>query len=65
MSLTFAASGDITVTLPAGTGYIGTAPDFKIGETWELSFRDKIDVYKRQPEQIADMEREDEEQEIE
>lgn len=42
MSLTFAASGDITVTLPAGTGYIGTAPDFKNGETWELSFKDKI-----------------------
>ncbi|MFR6644975.1 MAG: BppU family phage baseplate upper protein, partial [Acutalibacteraceae bacterium] len=33
MRLTFAASGDITVTLPAGTGYIGTAPDFKNGET--------------------------------
>ena len=42
MRLTFAASGDITVTLPAGTGYIGTAPDFKNGETWELSFKDKI-----------------------
>lgn len=28
MRLNFAASGDITVTLPAGTGYIGTAPDF-------------------------------------
>lgn len=42
MRLNFAASGDITVTLPAGTGYIGTAPDFKNGETWELSFKDKI-----------------------
>ena len=42
MRLTFAASGEITVTLPAGTGYIGTAPDFKNGETWELSFKDKI-----------------------
>ena len=42
MRLTFAASGDITVTLPAGTGYIGTAPDFKNGETWELSFKDKV-----------------------
>jgi hypothetical protein len=42
MRLRFAASGDITVTLPAGTGYIGTAPDFKNGETWELSFKDKI-----------------------
>ena len=42
MRLDFAASGDITVTLPAGTGYIGTAPDFKNGETWELSFKDKI-----------------------
>ena len=42
MRLNFAASGNITVTLPAGTGYIGTAPDFKNGETWELSFKDKI-----------------------
>lgn len=42
MRLTFAASGDITVTLPAGTGYIGTAPDFKNSEIWELSFKDKI-----------------------
>ena len=42
MRLTFAASGDITVTLPTGTRYIGTAPDFKNGETWELSFKDKI-----------------------
>ena len=42
MRLNFATSGDITVTLPAGTGYIGTAPDFHNGETWELSFKDKI-----------------------
>ncbi len=42
MRLSFAESGTITVTLPAGTGYIGTAPDFKNGETWELSFKDKI-----------------------
>ena len=42
MRLTFAASGNVTVTLPAGTKYIGTAPDFKNGETWELSFKDKI-----------------------
>ena len=42
MRLNFAASGDITVTLPAGTGYIGTAPDFKNGETWEMSIKDKI-----------------------
>lgn len=42
MSLTFAASGNITVTLPADTKYIGTAPDFKNGETWELSFKDKV-----------------------
>lgn len=42
MRLNFAASGNVTVTLPAGTKYIGTAPDFKNGETWELSFKDKI-----------------------
>ena len=42
MRLTFATSGTITVTLPAETKYIGTAPDFKNGETWELSFKDKV-----------------------
>ena len=42
MRLTFADSGNITVTLPADTKYIGTAPDFKNGETWELSFKDKV-----------------------
>lgn len=42
MRLTFAVSGTITVTLPAETKYIGTAPDFKNGEIWELSFKDKV-----------------------
>lgn len=42
MRLTFAASGDITVILPTGTKYIGTAPDFKNGETWELSIKDGV-----------------------
>lgn len=42
MRLKFAASGNITVTLPADTKYIGSAPDFKNGETWELSFKDKV-----------------------
>ena len=42
MRLSFAASGDITVTLPSGTGYIGSAPNFQNGEIWELSFKDKI-----------------------
>ena len=42
MRLTFAESGNITVTLPADTKYIGTAPDFKNGETGERSFKDKV-----------------------
>lgn len=42
MRLTFAASGNVTVTLPAGTKYIGTAPDFKNGETWEMSIKDGV-----------------------
>ena len=42
MRLTFAESGTITVTFPTDTKYIGTAPDFKNGETWELSFKDKV-----------------------
>ena len=42
MRLSFAASGDITVTLPTGTKYIGIAPDFKNGETWEMSIKDGV-----------------------
>lgn len=42
MRLTFATSGTITVTLPTGTKYLGSSPDFKNGETWELSFKDKV-----------------------
>ena len=42
MRLSFAASGDATVILPTGTKYIGTTPDFKKDETWELSFKDKV-----------------------
>ena len=44
MRLTFAESGNITVTLPADTKYIGTAPDFKNGETWEMSIKDGVVV---------------------
>ena len=42
MRLTFAASGNITVTLPADSEYLGATPNFKNGETWELSFKDKV-----------------------
>lgn len=42
MRLNFAASGTITVTLPTGTKYLGSSPDFKNGETWELGFKDKV-----------------------
>lgn len=42
LKLTFAESGSITVTLPTGTKYIGNAPSFANGETWELSFKDKV-----------------------
>ena len=42
MRLTFAASGNATVTLPTGTKYIGTTPDFKNGETWEMSIKDGV-----------------------
>ena len=42
MRLNFAASGDATVTLPTGTKYIGTTPDFKKGETWEMSIKDGV-----------------------
>ena len=42
MRLTFAASGNVTVTLPAGTRYIGNAPSFANGETWEMSIKDGV-----------------------
>ena len=47
MRLSFAASGNVTVTLPAGTKYIGTAPDFKNGETWEMSIKDGVVIAQR------------------
>lgn len=42
MRLNFAANGNPTVIFPAGTKYIGTTPDFKNGETWELSIKDGV-----------------------
>ena len=42
MRLTFAESGDITVTLPADTKYLGAIPNFKNGETWVLRFKDRV-----------------------
>lgn len=44
MSLTFAASGAIMVTLPTGTKYLGSSPNFKNGETWEVSIKDGVVV---------------------
>lgn len=44
LKLTFAASGSITVTLPTGTKYIGSAPSFANGETWEMSMKDGVVV---------------------
>lgn len=42
MRLTFAVSGNVTVTLPTTTQYIGTTPAFANGETWELSIKDGV-----------------------
>lgn len=43
LRLTFADSGDITVTLPESQ-YIGSVPTFANGETWELSIKDGVIV---------------------
>lgn len=43
ISLTTAASGTVTVTLPASQ-YIGSAPAFGNGETWEISIKNGIVV---------------------
>ena len=42
MRLSFAKNGDATVTLPVDTKYLGAVPNFKNGETWELSFKDRV-----------------------
>lgn len=42
LKLAFAESGSITVTLPTGTKYIGNAPSFANGETWEMSIKDGV-----------------------
>ena len=47
MRLTFAASGNITVSLPAGTKYIGSVPAFQNGETWEISVKDGVIVARK------------------
>ncbi|MBR3320712.1 MAG: hypothetical protein IKG04_02065, partial [Exiguobacterium sp.] len=41
LRLSFAASGTITVTLPTSS-YIGSAPTFANGETWEVSIKDGV-----------------------
>ena len=44
LRLTFASSGTINVTLPNTSTYIGSAPTFANGETWEISVKDGIVV---------------------
>lgn len=44
IELTTAASGTVSITLSAGSSYIGDAPTFGNGETWEISIRDGIVV---------------------
>lgn len=41
LRLTFASDGDIAVTMPESK-YIGSAPTFANGETWELSIKDGV-----------------------
>lgn len=40
INLTTAASGTITITLPAGSLFIGAKPTFATGETWEIDIAD-------------------------
>lgn len=40
--LTFADTGTITVSFPTGMKYIGSAPDFNNGESWEISVKDGV-----------------------
>lgn len=41
---TLAAEGDITIKLPNTSGYIGGAPTFAKGETWELNIKNGVVV---------------------
>lgn len=41
MSITTAASGTVTITLPSSS-YIGDTPTFGNGETWEVSIKDGV-----------------------
>jgi hypothetical protein len=42
LRITTAASGTVSVTFPATVKYIGEAPSFGTGETWELSVKDSV-----------------------
>lgn len=42
LRITTAASGTVSVTFPATVKYIGEAPAFGAGETWELSVKDGV-----------------------
>lgn len=44
MKLGFASTGNITVTFPSDTRYIGAVPTFGNNETWEVSIKDKVVV---------------------
>lgn len=42
MKLNFASTGNITITFPSNTKYIGAAPTFGNNETWEMSIKDGV-----------------------
>lgn len=44
MKIGTASSGDISITFPSTTKYIGSAPTFSNGETWEVSIKNKVVV---------------------
>lgn len=44
ISLTTAADGAVTITLPPSTKYIGAVPSFANRQTWELSIKDGVVV---------------------
>lgn len=44
MKILFASSGTISVSFPNETKYIGVAPTFNNGETWEISIKDGVAI---------------------
>lgn len=44
MNISFSSTGTVDVVFPSETKYIGIAPSFANGETWEISIKDGVAI---------------------